>query len=122
MMLLVNGYCYGSKGRSPESTEEALDNIKEAKDFDSIGQNTQRHDNDRHKQQKWVESCKYCRLGASPETVPCLQQDLQWKQKDQPPQGGVKVNAKTAARPKTIQKTIHDIRQDEEALLLEQEM
>ena len=32
--------------------KEAFDNLKEAKDFESIGQNTQRYDNVRHEKQK----------------------------------------------------------------------
>ena len=39
----------------PENTKETLDNIKEAKDFDSIGQNTER--GMRHQKQKQVENC-----------------------------------------------------------------
>ena len=41
--------------------QEAL--AEEANDSDSIGQNTQRHANARHKKQRQVESCKYCRKG-----------------------------------------------------------
>ena len=41
----------------------ALDNIKEAKDFDSVKQNTQRCDNFRHKRHIHEESCKYCGAG-----------------------------------------------------------
>ena len=52
-----------------------------------------------------------------------LWQDIWRMQKDQPLQGGVQVNAETAAKQKTSRSSrlIHDIRQDKETQITEQE-
>ena len=50
--------------------KKALDNIKEAKDFDSIRQNTPRQDNVRHKKQRCVKSRKYFGTGHPKKNCP----------------------------------------------------
>ena len=49
---------WAQRVEAQRAQKNALDNIKEAQDFNSFGQNTQRHDNVRCKKQKWVEHFK----------------------------------------------------------------
>ena len=48
----------------------ALNNIKEAKEFDSVRPNTPKHDNETHNKLKEVDNCKYCWTGYLPRQCP----------------------------------------------------
>ena len=62
--------------KAQRAQKEALENIKEAKNFESIRWKIQKDDKVRQKKQKWVKSCIYCGTGHPPGTVPCLGRDL----------------------------------------------
>ena len=70
------------KEKVQKAQKETLDNMKEAKDFDSIRQNIHKDDNVRHKKQKLVESCKYYGTW-HPKRLLCLWENMQQIGQDQ---------------------------------------
>ena len=51
------------RGEVQRAQKEALNNMKGAKEFDSVRHGAQTRDDEAHKKQKRVENCKYCGIG-----------------------------------------------------------
>ena len=114
---------WAQRMEAQKAHKKALDNIIEDRDFDSNGQHTQRCDSMGYKKQKWVENCEYCWMGHLKRQ--CLAHGKTC--------GGCrKANyLKTVCRfmkrqqqdqkPARINRSIHDVRQDEEPKPVEQD-